>query len=41
MPARLFADSFNMLNKIKNRTFFLKLFFVNFIDRRENRGQLR
>ena len=36
-----FADSFNMLNKIKKRTFFLKLFFVNFIDRRENRGQLR
>lgn len=36
-----FADSFNMLNKIKKRTFFLKLFFVDFIDRRENRGQLR
>ena len=26
-----FADSFNMLNKIKKRTFFLKLFFVDFI----------
>lgn len=27
---RLFADSFNMLNKIKKRTFFLKLFLCEF-----------